>query len=754
MDNTNASPGVVNTSYDYGAIPKALRDYSHWILWKYESKPGVDKPAKVPYLANGRRADPTNREHFLSFDEAVSYYELDQVVEEHGFAGIGVVLIPGCGMVGIDLDSVADWKDLAKGIIGRFRGKGYMEKSPSGNGVRILVEGYLPDGSRNRSKYFYQGKVEVYDADRFLTITGVKAEGDLCGDQSELVAEFVKPLNDGANQVQTSITDPKLYAPEKIADDEVLFEMAGMASKGLPGAQAFMRIYNDGFEDEDPSDALASAVASLVNVTKNIDQIKRVLLGSEHIAGYEDRRTGIPKFERWFSSEVPKILRRKIDEVEEERRQQHELLAEPGYLDQYIYITKGKEFFDVFNREIHSIDELNVKYKHLHTGQRGDPLIGSILTSDAHFMETRQVYGKMWMPVRFGDDSPPMIAHMGKRYVNTWDGFMTDPRPGSVQPWLDLLEHLIPDEEERGHALKRIAFDIQKPDAKCNWHLVMIGVYGAGKDSLMMPIAKIFGDAFSVVGNDEIKSPYDDGFAKRKIIHVNEVRGLSGNALEKVKRRAATQGGAWETLNIKSEKQILHPNLWSFYFLTNHKDAMNIDKDERRFFVTYASSQMDEDLQGRYFRWLEGDDGPAKLFNFLLNVDLSEFDPSRVPMKTKAFLEMVEDSKSDAQMDLDQIMVDGTFGFNEGLIDVKLVADSIRSKGSFCRPSDVKVFLDKQKWKQVESIYTAAAKNKGKTVRLPTTLWAPADSELHELSGADLYHAVRKIQQASDFLDD
>lgn len=741
---------------DYSLLPESLKAFPRWTLWKLEQRKEGEKPAKVPYLPNGRRADPTNPSHQFNFLTCVRYLEIDSVVEEHGFSGIGIVLYPDCGFVGIDLDDISGWKDEAQKIVDRFKGRAYMEKSPSGGGIRIICKGSLPENSRNRSKKFYANKVEIYDQDRFLTITGVKGRGEPSQDLTDEIADFVKPMNEGASLApSTGVQDPALHQPEKITDEEVLMEMAGLASQGKPGATVFMRIMREGFDDgEDPSDALTTAISSLANVTRNIGQVKRILEQSDHITSYADRRTGAPKFERWFNSEVPKILRRKVDDIEAGRESIRELLHDVGYEDEFIYISGTKEFYSTVTKSTHSLDALNIKYKHIHTGGRGDPLIATILTSDANFMENRQVYGKMWMPEPYGSTENLIIEHECDHYVNTWKGFRVTPVKGSVQPWLDLLEHLIPDETEREHALRRIAFDVQFPDKKCNWHIVMIGVYGAGKDSLLMPIARIFGNAFSVVGNDEIKSPYDDGFARRKIIHVNEVRGLSGNALEKIKRRAATQGDVWETLNIKSEKQIMHPNLWSFYFLTNHKDAMNVDKDERRFFVTYASKPMDEDLQQRYFDWLDVQDGPAKLFDFLLGVDLSSFNRSRVPMKTKAFLEMVEDSKSDAQMDLDQIMVDGSYGFEQGLVDVKQLADAIKSKGSHVRPADVKQFLDKQKWKQIEQIRSAVTKVNGKVVRLPATLWAPQDSPLHELEGAELYREVRKIQQGSDFLDD
>lgn len=738
--------------WNYDNLPESVRNFPNWVLWRYEQKEDGTKPAKVPMRPNGKRADPTNPDHHISFDKAYSTY-IDDQLDEEKFDGIGIALTEGCGYVGIDLDDTDEWKSEAKGILKTFAGKSYAEISPSGNGVRIIVKAKVPDGSRKRGKHFFGGKVEVYDKDRFLTITGSKGQGQIYdADMSDIVAEFMAPLNAGASKELTvKDDDERLLQESNLSDEQVVDEMAAMAAKGLPGAVTFMRLFTEGFEGGDASDDMASAVSSMVNVTRNMAQIERVLKMSEFIADYRDSRTNIPKLDRWIQNEVPKIIVRKTEDLRIEAEERHAMLSEEGYLDRFVWVGPDAQFYDTVAGVSYPKSALNDTYRHIHTGSQGDPLLGNMLLNDPDLCRCQ---GKGWIPVKYGEDKSAVINHMGTKLVNTWRGFGVTPMEGDVSPWLRLLEHISPDPEEREHALKRLAYDIQYPDEKCNWHLVIIGIQGAGKDSLMMPIARIYGDAYSIIGNGEVKSQYDDGFAKRKMIHVNEVRGLKGDPLEKVKRRSATQGQAWELLNIKSERQITHPNLWSFVFLTNHRDAMNIDIDERRFFVLYASTPMPEDLQKEYFMWLDKQDGSAKLFRYLLDVDLSGFNPSRVPMRTKAFMDMVEDSKSDAQIDLEEILLCGGFGFAEGLVNTKIVSDAVKSRGPYCRPADVEAALRKQGWKKVKHINGAVKKINDVPKRVSRLSWAPIDSELHNLKGAKLYDAIKKITDPDDFLDE
>jgi hypothetical protein len=78
---------------------------------------------------------------------------------------------PYCG---IDLDHCRDPKTgkiakWAEKIIQDFHS--YVEVSPSGSGVHILVKGQLPQGGKKK------GQIEVYDKLRFFTITGQHLEG-------------------------------------------------------------------------------------------------------------------------------------------------------------------------------------------------------------------------------------------------------------------------------------------------------------------------------------------------------------------------------------------------------------------------------------------------------------------------------------------------------------------------------------------------------------------------------------------------
>jgi putative DNA primase/helicase len=146
-------------------IPNQLTDRPQWVCWRLEMRDG--KPTKVPYIAGtNSRASSTDLMTWSSFEYAFAACEAG----EPPYDGIGFVFCSADPLAGIDLDGcrnpetgeVAPW---ARKIIADAS-EGYVEASPSGTGVHIIVEGRVRDGGLRR------GPVEMYSRDRFFTITG------------------------------------------------------------------------------------------------------------------------------------------------------------------------------------------------------------------------------------------------------------------------------------------------------------------------------------------------------------------------------------------------------------------------------------------------------------------------------------------------------------------------------------------------------------------------------------------------------
>ena len=148
-------------------IPEQLTDRPQWVCWRLEMRGG--KPTKVPYIAgtNGR-ASSTDLLTWSSFEYALAAYEAG----EPPYDGIGFVFCSADPFVGIDLDDcrnpqTGEVEPWAQNIIDTFAAEGYVEASPSGTGVHIIVSGIQKEGAR-------RGRVEMYGQDRYFSVTGEK----------------------------------------------------------------------------------------------------------------------------------------------------------------------------------------------------------------------------------------------------------------------------------------------------------------------------------------------------------------------------------------------------------------------------------------------------------------------------------------------------------------------------------------------------------------------------------------------------
>ncbi len=160
----------------YCNLPKILTDNVHFCCWNYEERDG--RMTKVPYdPVSGQRAKSNEPATFASFDIALK--------SVHRYSGLGFRV--SNGICALDLDhcfhvdgTLNPW---AQNIVNCFAGC-YMERSPSGNGLRILFQtsGFTYD----KAKYYINNQslgLEVYVAgvtNRFVTVTGnVFCQGDV-----------------------------------------------------------------------------------------------------------------------------------------------------------------------------------------------------------------------------------------------------------------------------------------------------------------------------------------------------------------------------------------------------------------------------------------------------------------------------------------------------------------------------------------------------------------------------------------------
>lgn len=188
-------------------IPGRIRRKQLWITWEYREREGEDKPAKVPINERGRAVSATDPDNWLPLSDA------QEQCDHTDADGVGFVFSDRNNLLGIDFDDV---RDPETGAVEQWcsdlldRLDSYTEVSPSGTGFHVIVRAGIPSGYGNK------GEIEVYENDRFFTVTGKQVEG---------TPDTIRPRQGPLNQIAPE------YLPKKTADTAGAGEQQGTTTQ-------------------------------------------------------------------------------------------------------------------------------------------------------------------------------------------------------------------------------------------------------------------------------------------------------------------------------------------------------------------------------------------------------------------------------------------------------------------------------------------------------------------------------------------
>ncbi len=159
-------------------IPEELREKPNWgTYFAYKGRKFYEcgKFTKRIVDANdgNKLARVNDPKTWATFDTAFNYAIFTQKYR----SGLAYAL-DGTGITCIDLDELRDengeYYEVARKCLEIFKGKTYIERSVSGNGIHIFFHGNVLDNAiyHSRAKFEDGSELEVYDNLRFISMTG------------------------------------------------------------------------------------------------------------------------------------------------------------------------------------------------------------------------------------------------------------------------------------------------------------------------------------------------------------------------------------------------------------------------------------------------------------------------------------------------------------------------------------------------------------------------------------------------------
>jgi hypothetical protein len=245
------------------------------------------------------------------------------------------------------------------------------------------------------------------------------------------------------------------------------------------------------------------------------------------------------------------------------------------------------------------------------------------------------------------------IEHRGgKRYWNNWTGWGCEPVEGDVSRWHALLDHVFTsDPGSRKWFEQWCAYPLQNPGVKMYTAVIFHGPkHGWGKSFVGELLQKVYGERNTVtLTAKNLDEAFNSLLANKQFVSGEEITGNNRKDLADLLKSMITS----ETRNVNEKyvPQYVLPAIENYFFTSNHADAFLLADEDRRYFVHRVDSPTTPpkewwlDLR----EWKRGT-GPSALFHYLLNVDLTGFDPFGRAPKTQAKLAMIDRSKNDLQL--------------------------------------------------------------------------------------------------------
>jgi hypothetical protein len=240
----------------------------------------------------------------------------------------------------------------------------------------------------------------------------------------------------------------------------------------------------------------------------------------------------------------------------------------------------------------------------------------------------------------------------GGKALNRWKCLGSQPEPGDVSLWNQLLDHLFLNApEERKYFEQWLAYPLQHLGVKLKVAVVLYSkTQGVGKNILVEAVERIYGDNAVEIGNGELHDSFNPWQKDRQFIVGDQVQGGGDSAdklIEKLKRLITAPT---VPVNEKFKPQFEIPNVANYIFLTNNCDALRFSDHDRRFWVwEIRRGKLDDAFYRRFHDWKGSEAGIAALHHHLLNVDTSDFNPDAMAPMTDSKQEMIEMSRNEPE---------------------------------------------------------------------------------------------------------
>jgi hypothetical protein len=592
-------------------FPEELITTPQWVLWKLETRD--DKTTKIPYQPNGEKAVSTKRATWSDCGSVMVAY-----TENPGFSGIGFVFTKEDPYVGIDLDKCRDqetgavepWASEILRDIGT-----YTELSPSGRGFHLIGKGMLPAKGRRKDQ------IEMYDSDRYFTVTGDHYEDTttdvndiqdaLCRLHVNVFGATTKPAKSATPNVSATTAVAALVSK---AEDQIVLDAIFASSNAatfklfMAGSWAAL-----GYPSQSEGDlAFAGMLARYAGA--HADQIDRLFRASGMMRDKWDEQRGASTYGEMT---IAKALEgtSDADPVNTFMTQMNERFAVVKNGNQVRILEEiagGNDF------RLYSKTDFDLVTTNLPSPAKGKSAACAWLRNP----QRREYDGVVFSPGK------PSVGN-----YNLWRGFSVQGVAGNCNLFWQLVSDAICAGSPVLYEYVRSYFAhmVQKPWERPEVALVMRGGQGVGKNTFVDTMGSLLPPHFCEVSCvDQLTGRFNAHMRNAILIHANEAT-WGGNKSESGKLKAMITDA---TIPIEMKgMDILHVNNYMRLVVSsNNAWPVPVEADDRRFLLLDVAPVFKQNTN--FFAALHAQmnsGGRAALMHDLMKENLAGFSPRNKP---------------------------------------------------------------------------------------------------------------------------
>lgn len=685
-------------------LPDALRPlaaYRQFILWR--AVPREDgKIDKLPVdSSTGAVADAHDPSIWVTADEATTRAALFGI-------GVGFVFTEQDPFFFLDIDDALEgnkWSDNATNICKQFAGCA-VEVSTSGTGLHIIgtMPERIPHSIKPADKTL---KTDLFTERRFIALTGMSAVGSASFIPAQsyrgFLAEHYPPSAVTSPSEWSDTPDPEWDGPEDDAELIARMLRSKSASAAFGGKASVQELWGADeealgrhFPDDQgnrPFDWSLADAALLQHLAfwtgKNCERMDRLF-----------RQSGLMR-DKWDSRDDYRFRSagKAVSMCSQVYRQAapttttgtDEPAADPFGLN-LLTVQQQIEHFAgcVYVRDAHQIftpdggmlkpDQFRAMYGGYLFSMDA---INDKTTKSAFeaFTESRGHRFPKVFKACFRPELPAgqVLEEAGQPLVNTYVPVPVPCAPGDPSPFLGHLARIVPDPGDQRILLSYMAACVQHIGVKFQWSPLLQGAQGNGKSLFTSCVAEAVGWVYTHKPNAKDLGNKFNGWIDRKVfIGVEEVYVQDRREAIDTLKPMITDGKL--EIQGKGSDQVTGDNRANFFMCTNHKDAIRITRNDRRFCVFYTAQQSREDIiahgmGGRYFpdlyKWLN-DGGYAIVTHYLRSYAIpDELNPAtschRAP-ETTSTDEAITVSMGGVEQEIAEAAMEGLPGFSNGWV--------------------------------------------------------------------------------------